>query len=296
MQNVSARSNSPSLANSAASRPNAVTFKAAPVRKTVPAVRVGQIALPTEHGGWGLLLEPLIAGLAIAFSVAGFWIALITIGAFLTRQPLKVLVIDRRGMRVNERAKVAAAFVLVYGSVFVSGLVGAVLSGGFAALLPFAIVLPLAVVQIYFDFSRKSRQLLPELGGAIAISASVAAIMLSGGFSWTVAAAFWAIFVARLIPSILYVRERLLLEKGKTFSRSIPLATHAAAFLLVAFLAYNGLSPILTVLAVLLLLYRAVEGLSAGRTKMKAMKIGVYEVGYGVITLLSVIIGHYTGF
>ncbi|MEP7214037.1 MAG: YwiC-like family protein [Acidobacteriota bacterium] len=296
MQNISAGAKAPSLANSAPSRPNAVAFQTVPVKKTLPAVRIGQIALPTEHGGWGLLLEPLIAGLAIAFSLAGCWIALMTIGAFLTRQPLKVLVIDRRGMRVNERAKVATAFVLAYGAVFVLGLGGAILTGGFGPLLPFAIVLPLAAVQIYFDFSRKSRQLLPELGGAIAISVSIAAIMLAAGTSWTTAAAFWAIFVARLIPSILYVRERLLLEKGKAHSRAIPIATHVTALSLVAFLAYNGLSPILTVLAMVLLLYRSVEGLSAGRTKMKAMKIGVYEVAYGVITLLSVVIGHYTGF
>lgn len=296
MQNISTRSNAPSLADSVPLRLNAHAFNAAPVKRALPAVRVGQIALPTEHGGWGLLLEPLIAGLAIAFSFAGCWIALMTIGAFLTRQPLKVLVIDRRGMRVNERAKVAASFVLGFGAISAIGLGGAILSGGFTPLLPFGIVFPLAAVQTYFDFSRKSRRLLPELGGAIAISASVAAIMLAGGFSWTVAAAFWAIFVARLIPSILYVRERLLLEKGKTYSRSIPLAAHVAAFSLVAVLAYKGLSPILTVIAMLLLLYRAVEGLSAGRTKMKAMKIGVYEVGYGVVTLLSVIIGHYTGF
>ena len=265
-------------------------------KKSAPAIRTGQIALPSEHGGWGLLLEPLIAGLAIAFTLGGLCIAVMTVGAFLTRQPLKILVLDRLGMRINERAKVALSFVFGFGAIFAAGLAGAVMTSGIYALTPFLFVLPLAAVQTYFDFSRKSRHLLPELGGAIAISASIAAIAIADGLSWTAAAALWIIFAARLIPSILYVRERLLLEKGKKFTRAVPIAAHVTALSTVAILAYIGLSPILTVFAMALLLGRAVEGLSSGRKKMKAMKIGVFEVAYGIITLLSVVIGHYTGF
>lgn len=263
--------------------------------KRAPAVRKSQIALPTEHGGWGLLLEPIVAGLAVAFSFGGLWIAVMAIGAFLARQPLKVLVIDRRGMRVDERAKVAALFVIGYGAIFLLGLAAAASVSGLGPMVPFAFVLPLAAVQIFFDFSRQSRRLLPELGGAIAISASIAAIALAGGLSLAAALGFWAVFVGRLIPSILYVRERLLLEKGKPFSKLLPLASHVAALLLVAILAYNGLSPILAVAAMLILLVRAAEGLSAGRKKMKAMKIGVFEIVYGLITVLSVVIGHHFG-
>jgi len=266
------------------------------VKKAAPKVRIGQIAMPTEHGGWGLLFEPIVAGLAIAFSVGGLWIAVMTIGAFLTRQPLKMLVIDRLGMRVNERARMALLFVGGFGAIFSLGLAGTFLAVGYRPLLPFAFVLPLALIQIYYDFSRQSRHLLPELGGAVAISGSIAAIALAGGFSWAAAFGLWGIFVARLIPSILYVRERLLLEKGKNFTRLVPIVSHVAAFLIVALLAYSGVSPILPVFAMLLLLYRAVEGLSAGRTKMKAMKIGVWEVIYGTITVLAVVIGYYTGF
>src|SRR6476661_3892164 len=75
--------------------------KAVRSKSSMPPVRVGQIALPSEHGGWGLLFEPLVAGLAIAPSVGGLCIAVMTVGAFLTRQPLKMLVIDRLGMRID---------------------------------------------------------------------------------------------------------------------------------------------------------------------------------------------------
>jgi hypothetical protein len=41
------------------------------------------------------------------------------------------------------------------------------------------------------------------------------------------------------------------------------------------------------------LLGRAVIGLSPYRSKIKAMRIGVWEVIYGTLTALSVVIGYY---
>jgi hypothetical protein len=261
-----------------------------------PKIRAGKIALPTEHGGWGFLFEPIVAGLAVAFSMAGSCIAVMTIGAFLVRQPLKVLVIDRLGMKVKARARMALLFVVGFGVVFSVGLVGTILTAGPYPLSPFLIVLPLAVTQLYYDFARQGRHLLPELGGAITISASAAAITLAGGLEWPAAIGLGAIFIARLIPSIIYVRERLHLEKGKGFSRTLPIAAHFSALVLVAALAYFRLAPALTVFAMMLLLFRTIEGLSAGRMKMKAMKIGILEVIYGTLTVLSVVIGYHTGF
>lgn len=268
----------------------------APAIAPVRVVRLRQIALPTEHGGWGFLLEPLVAGVAIACSSAAPWIAVMTIGAFLLRQPLKVLFINRLGMKNRERARAAIAFALLYATIFAVGLSLTLITAGSRPLLPFMFVLPFAIVQIYADVSRQNRQLIPEITGAIAISASVAVMALAADLAWISAVALWTIFIARLIPSILYVRHRLLLEKGKDFSRITPTLAHIVALLLVAVLAYNGLSPYLTVFAMVLLLRRSISGLSPGRTRMRAMQIGVWEVIYGTLTVLSVIIGHYTGF
>ncbi len=43
------------------------------------------IALPVEHGGWGLLFEPIVLGLLLAPSPAGLFISLGATGAFLAR-------------------------------------------------------------------------------------------------------------------------------------------------------------------------------------------------------------------
>ena len=262
-----------------------------PVKR--PAVNVKTIALPIEHGSWGFVFEPLMAGLLIAFSPSALWIALMIVGAFLTRQPLKVLLNAWQAKRDLPQTPVARKFVLIYGSIFTVGLLGSLYFVPRNALLPFLFVLPLAACQLYFDASRKSRQLLPELTGAVAISSSVAAIALASNWSFPAALALWAIFVARLVPSILYVRNRLLLEKGKSFSRGLPVVSHVAAFALVSALAFFGLSPMLTVLMFAVLQARAVVGLSPFRSKIKAMRIGVWEVVYGTLTALSVVFGYY---
>ena len=71
--------------------------------------------------------------------------------------------------------------------------------------------------------------------------------------------------------------------------------SHSAGVLIVGFLALNSLASWLTAAMFAVLLVRAVLGLSKYRIKMKAMKIGIWEVVYGALTVVSIIAGHYFG-
>jgi len=255
-------------------------------------VRLKAIALPVEHGSWGFVFEPLVAAIAIAFSSAASWIALFVIGAFLARQPLKILLSDWQAKRNLPQTSLALKFTLFYGMFSLTGLLGSLSFAAPFDLLPFAFISPFAVYQIYCDASRKSRQLLPELTGAIAVSSSAAAIALAGGWNLANALALWTVFIARLIPSILYVRNRLQLEKGKNFSRNSVIVSSLFAFAVVSMLAINGLIPKLVLVMFAVLTFRAIWGLSSYRKKVKAIRIGVWEVIYGVLTVLSIILGY----
>ncbi|MCB0972737.1 MAG: YwiC-like family protein, partial [Acidimicrobiales bacterium] len=57
------------------------------------------MAMPTEHGGWGLTLEPVVLGLLVAPSIAGTCIGLAAIVAFLARTPLRIVLVDLRRRR-----------------------------------------------------------------------------------------------------------------------------------------------------------------------------------------------------
>ncbi len=260
-----------------------------------PRVRLRSVALPIEHGSWGFLFEPLVAGVAIAPSTASPWIVLLVIGAFLIRQPLKIFLSDWRSGRWLPQTRYAASFLFFYAAVFCAGLIGAVSLAGAESFLPFAIILPFAAFQIYCDSQRNSRLLLAELVGAISISSSIAVLALADSWPYSKAFAVWAIIAARLIPSIFYVRNRLNLEKGKTFSRFVPISAHVVALVAVLLLALYDLSPFLPVLMFGILLVRSTVGLSPYRKKVKAMKIGIGEVIYGTLTVLSLIVGHYAG-
>ena len=51
------------------------------------------VGLPSEHGGWGLTLEPVLLGLLAAWSVAGAALGVAAFLAFLVRTPAKLVAV-----------------------------------------------------------------------------------------------------------------------------------------------------------------------------------------------------------
>ncbi|MFT3745124.1 MAG: YwiC-like family protein [Pyrinomonadaceae bacterium] len=261
-----------------------------------PKIRAKAVALPVEHGSWGFLMEPLVAGLAIAPSVAAIWITIMVVGAFLLRQPLKVILSGGiAGLRLPQAA-LALKFAALFTAIFLIGGLGVFFSARPESFGPFVIVLPFAVYQIYCDAKRKSRGLLAELLGSTALTASVAVITLAAGWDLPRSLALWGIMIARLIPSIIYVRNRLRLEKGKPYTRLQPFAAHVLALFFATALAVFGYTSHLMIPMYGILLVRCVAGLSSYRKKVKATRIGVGEVIYGTLTVICLIVGCYTGF
>jgi hypothetical protein len=154
---------------------------------------------------------------------------------------------------------------------------------------------PIAIYLILQDASRKSREMVPELLGAVILAGSIASLSLAAGLSYLFAAAMWLTMVARLVPSVIYVRNRLRLEKGKEYSIVWPFVTHISALVAVAAMYFYGFGSFLTIVVAAFLLGRSVTGLSSSRKIQTAKQLGVREVVYGVIYALSVVIGYYIG-
>lgn len=254
-------------------------------------VRWKAVALPPEHGGWGFLLEPIALGLLVAPSWAGLAWGAAALGAFLMQHPLKLAYTDRRRGRRYARTAAAERVLLVYTGLALAGFVAALALGGLRPLLPLAIAAPLGLVQVVDLLGNRGRELSRELAGVIALAAVAAAIALAGGESAPVAFGLWAVLAARAVPSVIYVRERLRLEKGKPAARGWVLASSGLALAAIALLARWGVVPALAAVAIALLLARAALGVSPWRRPARPQRIGFLELGLGLLTVLLTALG-----
>lgn len=181
------------------------TSRPAPAPTQRPAWR--SVAVPTEHGGWGLTAEPIVLGLLLAPSTAGALIGVAGVLAFLCRTPLKVALVDRARHRRLPRTRLAERIAVVEMSAIAVLGAGAWAVAGPTFLVPLAVAAPLVGLELWFDMRSRSRRLVPELAGAAGICALSAAIVVAGGGSWQLAAGAWLILAARSTAAIPFVRR-----------------------------------------------------------------------------------------
>jgi YwiC-like protein len=177
------------------------------------------VALPSEHGGWGLTAEPVLLGLLVAPSIAGAAIGAAAVLAFLVRTPLKVVLVDRWRHRRLPRTvlaqRVSAVELVALGAV----LTAAASRAGRAWWAPLLAAVPLVTVEIWFDMRSRSRRIAPELCGAVAIASVAAAIARAGGAGWSVAIGLWVVLAARSVASIPFARAQVQRIKGHPHRR-----------------------------------------------------------------------------
>jgi hypothetical protein len=219
--------------------------------ETTPgSVRLRPIALPVEHGGWGFLGAPIILGLWVAPSVAGFWLSLAALGAFLTRQPLKLALGDRQRGKRHPRTAWAERFVTLYGIGALLAFLAAWLTTAHPFWLPLLLAAPLALVQFRYDLLKESRSLLAEVCGAHALAALAAALVLCGGWQTIPALLLWFLLALKATAAIIYVRARIRQARNVPAARAPVYLTHASALAAVVGLAEVNLVPWLAAIAV----------------------------------------------
>ncbi len=196
-----------------------VRATAAPAAQARPTWKA--VAIPSEHGGWGLTGEPILLGLLLAFSWAGLAIGVAAMLAFLARTPIKLAVVDRRRQRELERSVLARRIGSVEVVMIAALGAAALLGAGWNWMIPLMAALPLFGVELWFDVRSRGRRLVPELSGAIGMGAVAAAIVIAGDGSGPLAVAAWLILAARSIGAIPFIRTQILrLRRGSASTRS----------------------------------------------------------------------------
>lgn len=262
------------------------------MKLTPTPVRFRTIALPTSHGGWGFLLEPLLLGLGVAPSGAGLWLSLAVVAAFLTQQPLKLALSDRWRGRRYPRTVWAERFAFGYSLIALLTFGLAWWTAAYSFWLPLLLAAPLAITQLVYDAKNQGRSLIAELCGALALGTTASALALAAGWSLPAALGLWLILGCRTAPSIIYVRAKLRFERRQPIIKWPVWMSHSLGVMLVAVVAYFNIVPWLAVAPLLILLLRTVIGLRPHPRPVEARTVGFQEMGYGLLTVVLAALGY----
>lgn len=238
------------------------------------------VAIPNEHGGWGLTVEPVLLALIVAPSLAGAALGVAAVLAFVVRTPLKLVSIDVRHHRWVDRSRLAARVAAV--EMMAIALLGltALLLAGWSWLVPVGIAAPLVAVEWWYDSRSRGRRLVPELTGAVGIAAVAATIVVAGDGPTSVAAAVWMILAARSIGAIPFVRVQIArLRRGAGQARGSDLAQLASVAVAVAAVAVDrGV----VAGAVVIVAMAVLQSVWVRRPPVPAKQLGFTQLGLGL--------------
>jgi hypothetical protein len=184
--------------------------------RPVGQARLSQVAIPSEHGGWSLTLEPVLLGLIVAPSVAGVALGAAALLSFLFRTPLKLALVDTWRRRRLPRTEMAAWTAAVYGALLAIMLAFAGVRGQPSLWQPLLIALPMFAAALIYDVRSRSRRLTPEILGTIGIGSVVASMVLAVGGSASLAYGLWVIVSARAVAAVPLVRFQVRRAKGQS--------------------------------------------------------------------------------
>lgn len=256
-------------------------------KATVP---LRNVALPTEHGGWGFTLEPLLLVLLLEPGPSSLGLLLLGLFGFLARHPLKLAYQDLRKGRRYPRTGLALRVGGLYLGLALLGLGLAALTAQGPLLLPLLLALPLGGYTLWADLRGRGRSLFPELAAALFMAALAPAGALAAGLPWEVALGGFLALALRDVAALYYARTQVLRARGEA-PRLYPafLALWASGLLALG-LAGRGLLPYPSALALLLLaLYGSLALL---RPPLPARVIGWTQMGFGLLMVLATALGY----
>ena len=256
------------------------------------------VALPAEHGGWGLTLEPGLLGVLLAPSLAGVLLALAAVLAFLLRTPLRLVLL--RQLRPGERSttsgmgrarkqlasQVAIVELLAIGFVLAGA---AILAEDPNWIWPLVLALPMFAIAFIFDLRSASRHIVPEIVGSVAVASVAAMGTLAGGGSGAVALGAWLILSARVFSSIPHVRAQVQRIHGREVATRPGVIGDLAAVWTAALAVLLDASLVLGAAAIVVLI--VVQRITLSRPPRPAKVLGIRQMALGFAVVGATAVG-----
>lgn len=258
------------------------------------------VLLPSEHGSWAFVLEPVLLGTIMSRDRNGLYVVFGALFAFLAYRPLKLGIRDVLARKRYPRTTVG----LVFGSLFLATAAVLLYLGAPPSGLPHPLVGSLTGVDDYryaiggflavglifavCDAKLSTGVLGRELLGAL-ITVPLAGAALWSTYFYT--ATNGGIFVmllcvAKIVPTVLYVRARLRSWKDRGSTAWWAIGAGALSVVAVGSVELTyGSDPILAYMY-LLLLARITWGVSKFARDPEPMDVGMQECGYSALFLV----------
>jgi hypothetical protein len=250
------------------------------------------VALPIEHGGWGLTLEPAVLGVLLAPSLAGVLLGTAALLAFLSRTPLRFLLRRSRAPKTaaGERVRLARRVAVLELVAMGVALLGAfTLAQDASWMWPLVIAGPMFAMALWFDLRSASRQLMPEIVGSLAVAAVAPMATLAGGGAVTLAVGAWLILGARVVSSIPHVRAQVQRVHGRQAPPGPALTGDLAAVAMAAAAVLLAPAVVLGGLAVIGLV--VIQRMTLARPPRPAKIVGVRQMALGFMVVAATAIG-----
>ena len=257
------------------------------MNKTKTNIR--QITLPTEHGSWGFVLEPLVLALLVAYTFPGLMLALCTFFMFLSYQPLRILFKKKNNSELNKYALIVFSVYVFLAAVFFFITFS---QSELIALTPFVLSVIIMLIYLIILYRQKNRELISELSASFSISILTLSILLFKGWQIKYVIAFLIVLLARSIPTTFYVHTKLQMFKKKEFRNTLPMISTYIFTGILFWTSMLGLTPYLTIAASLMLLVRSHIGIFYIKENFKVVNFGIMEFVYGGLFIIITAVGY----
>lgn len=257
--------------------------------KSNQRIALRSVAVPSEHGGWSLTLEPVLLGLLVAPSWPGVLLGVLALLGFLVRTPAKYVFGDRLRGRRTERAQQARKVLGIEVLITLGLGIVIVVLAEHSFIWPLVAAAPLVVVEFWFDVRSRSRRLAPELAGTVAVGSVAASVALLGGTPLLIALGLWLAVAARAFAAVFFVRLQLRRAKQQPFS--IPGSDFAQLVAVASMTAGVGLKTTNWVGVIAIAVVAVVHVLLARRPPPSAQMVGAQQVVLGLFVVLTVGLG-----
>lgn len=218
------------------------SMSSAPLAASAPARSLA----PREHGAYGQLGLPLVAGLALGRpGIAAFGLTIAWVAAFLAHEPLLVLLGQRgKKARAQDGARAAGRLAVLACVLVLAGVVGLLFAPPAArlGLVPPAL---LGLVVMAFVWRKEEKTTAGEIVAAAALSGAGFPVALAGGVAVLPAAVAWIVWATAFLMSTLAVRA--VIARAKHEGSALLVAAYVATIGLGAAsvaLALRGVLPL----------------------------------------------------